>query len=53
MTTLARDDVERLVRFVGEAGYQLGRDQGLGTSFSGYDDTAGTTFYSVGLSVGL
>ena len=41
-----------LVRIVGEIGYQRGRDQRLGTTFAGYDDTSGTTFYSIGLRVG-
>ena len=43
----------RFVRVVGEIGYQQGRDQRLVTSFAGYDDTSGTTFYSVGLRMGL
>lgn len=43
----------RVVRLTGEIGYQVGKDQQLGTTFAGYDDAAGTTFYSVGLSVGL
>jgi len=42
-----------LVRIVGEIGYQRGRDQALGTTFTGYDDTSGTTFYGIGLRMGL
>lgn len=40
-------------RLAGEIGYQFGVDQQLGTTFEGYDDTAGSTFYSVGLQLGL
>lgn len=43
----------RFVKLVGEIGYQEGKDQGLGTTFTGFDDTKGTTFYSVGLRVGI
>jgi len=42
-----------LVKLVGEIGRQWGKDQGLSTEFTGFDDTAGTTFYSVGLRVGI
>jgi hypothetical protein len=42
-----------LVKLVGEVGRQAGKDQGLGTEFTGFDDTAGTTFYSVGLRMGI
>lgn len=42
-----------LVRLTGEIGYQFGVDQHLSTTFEGYDDTAGTTFYSVGLQLGF
>ena len=38
-----------LVKLVGEVGRQAGKDQNLGTVFTGFDDTEGTTFYSVGL----
>ena len=41
-----------LARIVGEIGYQRGGDQQLGTTFAGYDDASGTTFYSIGLRVG-
>ncbi|HEU4828873.1 MAG TPA: hypothetical protein VFT04_06740 [Gemmatimonadales bacterium] len=42
-----------LVKLVGEVGRQSGKDQGLGTEFTGFDDTEGTTFYSVGLRMGI
>jgi hypothetical protein len=42
-----------LVKLVGEVGHQRGKDQNLGTVFTGFDDTEGTTFYSVGLRVGI
>jgi hypothetical protein len=42
-----------LVKLVGEVGHQRGKDQSLGTVFTGFDDTEGTTFYSVGLRVGI
>ena len=42
-----------LVKLVGEIGRQSGKDQQLGTTFTGFDDTKGTTFYSVGLRVGI
>ena len=42
-----------LVKLVGEVGRQAGKDQNLGTVFTGFDDTEGTTFYSVGLRMGL
>ena len=38
-----------LVKLVGEVGRQAGKDQNLGTVFTGFDDTEGTTFYGVGL----
>lgn len=41
------------VELVGEIGHQVGHDQGLGTIFTGYDDTKGTTFFSVGLRAGI
>ncbi|HEX6644432.1 MAG TPA: hypothetical protein VF037_07135 [Gemmatimonadales bacterium] len=41
------------VKLIGEIGRQSGKDQGLETTFAGFDDAAGTTFYSVGLRVGL
>ena len=40
-------------RLTGEIGYQFGVDQQLNTTFEGYDDTAGSTFYSVGLQLGF
>ena len=40
-------------QLLGEIGRQWGRDQGLATEFTGFDDTGGTTFYSVGLRVGI
>jgi hypothetical protein len=42
-----------LVKLVGEVGRQAGKDQELRTVFTGFDDTEGTTFYSVGLRVGI
>lgn len=36
---------------VGELGHQFGHDQGLGTTFVGYDDAGGTTFGSAALRV--
>lgn len=42
-----------VVKLIGEAGRQAGRDQNLGTVFTGFDDAGGTTFYSVGLRVGI
>jgi hypothetical protein len=41
------------VQLVGELGRQSGKDQQLGTTFTGFDDTAGTTFYSLGLRAGF
>jgi hypothetical protein len=41
------------VQLVGELGRQSGMDQELGTRFTGFDDTAGTTFYSLGLRAGF
>ena len=41
------------VKLIGEVGRQSGKDQALGTVFTGFDDTAGTTFYSVGLRMGI
>jgi hypothetical protein len=40
-------------RLTGEIGYQFGVDQQLSTTFEGYDDTAGSTFYSLGLQLGF
>lgn len=40
-------------RLTGEIGYQFGVDQQLNTTFEGYDDTAGSTFYSLGLQLGF
>jgi hypothetical protein len=42
-----------VVRLVAEAGYQFGVDQQLGTTFEGFDDTAGTLYYSAGLQFGI
>jgi hypothetical protein len=41
------------VRLVAEAGYQFGVDQDLETTFEGFDDAAGTLYYSAGLQFGL
>jgi hypothetical protein len=38
---------------VAEAGYQFGVDQDLETTFEGFDDAAGTLYYSAGLQFGL
>lgn len=43
----------RFIKIMGEVGFQNGKDQKLGTTFTGYDDTKGTTFYSVGLRMGI
>ena len=43
----------RFVKLMGEIGVQSGKDQSLGTTFTGFDDTGATTFYSVGLRVGF
>ncbi len=40
-------------RLTGEIGYQFGVDQHLSTTFEGYDDTAGSTFYNLGLQLGF
>lgn len=40
-------------RLTGEIGYQFGVDQHLNTTFEGFDDTAGSTFYSAGLQLGF
>lgn len=42
-----------MIRFTGEIGYQFGVDQHLNTTFEGYDDTAGSIFYSLGLQFGI
>ena len=42
-----------LVKLVGEVGRQSGKDQNLETEFAGFDDAEGTTFYGVGLRVGI
>jgi hypothetical protein len=42
-----------MLRITGEIGYQGGVDQHLNTTFEGYDDTAGSTFYSAGLQLGF
>jgi hypothetical protein len=41
------------LKVIGEIGRQSGKDQGLETVFAGFDDAAGTTFYSVGLRMGI
>jgi hypothetical protein len=43
----------KFIKLMAEIGHQSGKDQNLGTTFTGYDDTKGTTFYSVGLRMGL
>ncbi|HET7602246.1 MAG TPA: hypothetical protein VFK36_04460 [Gemmatimonadales bacterium] len=40
-------------RLTGEIGYHFGVDQHLNTTFEGYDDTAGSIFYSLGLQLGF
>ena len=42
----------KVVKVVGEIGRQFGVDQGLTTTFDGYNDAGGTTFYSLGLRFG-
>lgn len=42
-----------MLKVVGEIGHQQGKDQNLGTTFDGYDDASGTTFYSLGLRMGI
>lgn len=37
------------VMLAAEIGHQFGRDQSLTTTFEGFDDTAGTTYFSAGL----
>ncbi len=41
------------VRLVGELGYQLGKDQRLTTTFTGFDTKAGKVFFSGGLQLGI
>ncbi|MEO8226269.1 MAG: hypothetical protein ABI637_02510, partial [Gemmatimonadota bacterium] len=43
----------KVIKVIGEIGRQSGSDQHLITNFQGYDDTKGTTFYSVGLRFGF
>lgn len=43
----------KVIKMIGEIGRQSGSDQHLITNFQGYDDTKGTTFYSVGLRFGF
>jgi len=43
----------RYVKLVGEAGYQLGKDQHLVTTFADFDPSGGRFFAAVGLTVGL
>jgi hypothetical protein len=42
-----------LVTLVGEVGHPSGKNQNPETEFAGVDDTEGTTFYGVGLRVGI
>ncbi|HEX5387544.1 MAG TPA: hypothetical protein VFW66_12625 [Gemmatimonadales bacterium] len=39
------------IKLVGEAGYQLGKDEHLGTTFTDFDPSAGRFFASAGLAV--
>ncbi len=41
------------VRIVGEAGYQFGKDQDIGTVFQDFDPASGRFFAAVGLQFGL
>ncbi len=43
----------RYVRLVGEAGYQLGKDQDIGTVFQDLDPASGRFFAAAGLQFGL
>ncbi len=43
----------KVIKLVGEIGHQSGKDQQLITTFEGFDDTKGTTFYSAGLRFGF
>jgi hypothetical protein len=43
----------RFVKLIGEAGYQLGKDENLQTTFEDFDPAAGRFFASVGLVVGI
>ena len=43
----------RILRLVGEAGYQTGKDQGLSADFEDFDTTSGKAFASLGLRVSL
>ena len=43
----------RFVKLMGEVGVQSGKNQNLGTTFTGFDDAGATTFYSVGLRMGF
>jgi hypothetical protein len=43
----------RIVKLIGELGYQTGKDQKLSTTFQGIDTKSGTMFGGVGLQVGL
>jgi len=43
----------RFVRIVGEAGYQFGKDQDIGTVFQDFDPASGRFFAAVGLQFGL
>lgn len=43
----------RYVRLVGEAGYQLGKDQDIGTVFQDFDPAGGRFFAAAGVQFGL
>lgn len=43
----------RVLKLVAEAGYQLGKDQGLTTTFTDFDPKAGRFFAGAGLMLGL
>ena len=43
----------KFMKLVGEIGHQSGKDQQLVTTFQGFDDTKGTTFYSAELRFGF
>ena len=43
----------RFVRIVGEAGYQFGKDQDIGTVFQDFDPASGRFFAAAGLQFGL
>ncbi len=43
----------KVLKIVGEIGHQSGKDQQLITTFQGFDDTRGTTFYSAAIRFGF